>query len=180
MNHTKAITLFSLLALFAGCGGGSPLPEPAPCPPPVPTAPPAAAVPQTQTTGQGNPYVRAVRTHTTRLADLLNGFRATWPNNKFYRTTEFRADFVRYAAESGCVIAELRRLTPTTSQRSVDLDTKLKPFLVDYEKALSDGTEAVRKRNTSDYRDWAKAMDALAARQTELFTAPAATPTPAR
>jgi hypothetical protein len=178
MRMLRAAAVFTLVTVLAGCGGGSPLPEPPPCPPPAATPTPAPT--QTRGGGQSSAYFTSVRMHTARLSDLLNGFRAAWPNNKFYRTADFRADYVRYAAESGCVIAELRRLTPPATQRSVDLDANLKPFLADYEKALADGTEAVRKRNTSDYRDWAKAMDALAGRQVELFTTATPTPVPGR
>lgn len=155
--------------LFSACGGESTLPEPPPCPTPTATATPQSSrTPSTQ--GLQNRYFMAVQAGTTRLTDLLTGFRSAWPENKFYRTNAFREEYTKYAGAAGCVIADLARLTPPTASRAAEFDAALKAFLSDYDKALKAGTDAVRTRNTTDYRAWAKTMDELTARQRELVT----------
>jgi hypothetical protein len=113
----------------------------------------------------------AVQSGTTRLGDLLAGFRAAWPENKFYRSGPFREEFVKYAGAAGCVVSDLARLTPPPTGRAAEFDSGLKAFLADYARALRAGTEAVRTRNTTDYRAWTKTMDDLTTRQQELPTA---------
>ncbi|MFN0147501.1 MAG: hypothetical protein ACKVT1_13390 [Dehalococcoidia bacterium] len=169
--NMAGILVLTVGSVFAACGGGTSLPDPPPCPTPTATATPGRG--GGGATGAQNRYVREVQAGSTRLNDLLTGFRATWPENKFYRTGEFRTDFVNYAGAAACVTADLARLTPpVTPGRAADIDKALKPFLSDYEAALAQGREAVRARNTSDYRDWAKKMDELVARQAELLKPP--------
>lgn len=170
LNATLAAGLVAALTgtSFLACGGGAALPDPPPC----------AAATATPARGGGaggaqNRYLRDVQAGANRLNDLLNGFRAAWPDNKFYRSTEFRNDFVNYAGAAACLAADLARLAPPPGPgRAADIDKDLKAFLADYNNALKDGKEAVRARNTSDYRAWTKRMDELVARQAELLRPP--------
>ncbi len=154
--------------LLLACGGSGSLPEPAPCT--SPTATPTSSRAQSSS-GEFFRYTRTLADSTTRLNTLLTTFRATWPDNKFYRTSEFRESYVLYAGTAICLVSDIKAMKPPTSAaaRLAEFDSNLDAVLTDYAAAFDDGTEAIKKRNTSGYRDWAKKMDALTVRLTEVL-----------
>ena len=153
---------------LAACGGSSSLPETPPCT--TPTATPTSARAQSAA-GEAIRYTRTISEAATRLNALLATFRATWPENKFYRTSEFRESYVTYAGSAVCLADALKALKPPASSgtRFTEFDLNLDGVLADYAAAFDDGTEAIKKRNTSGYRDWAKEMDAVTTRLAEVL-----------
>jgi len=151
--------------LFVSCGGGSPLPEAPPCPTPFATATPRTyRIAMTQ-------YYRAISTGADDLEASLAEFRARYPDGKFYRSESFRPDFVLYAANAHCEIDEMAAVTPPqdAEQVSFDFEAQLEIVLADYRKQLDRGLEAIRQRNTSDYRDFNKALDTVATQLRDLI-----------
>ena len=143
-----------------GCGGTS-LPEAPPCPTPTPTRP---------SVGFQNEeiirYVREVRDGEEMLADLLADFRTLYPEGRFYRSAQFREDWVLYAGAATCRIEHMTALSvPDGAGESLEAgEAELESILADYRNQLAYGTDAVRQRNTSDYRNFNRRVDDVAGR----------------
>ncbi|MBA4180894.1 MAG: hypothetical protein C0506_09935 [Anaerolinea sp.] len=131
------------------CGGATLFPEPAPCV--APTAVPTTRSPSSQ-------YFASVRRSVEQIATLREQLRASYPGDKFSRTSQFRLDFAAYADNTACVAQALMDIEPTTAAfepYDADLDAALQA-LIEHTAA---GREAVRKRNVSDYRAWYQGVD---------------------
>jgi hypothetical protein len=170
----RALTGLALLALcgavLAACGGTS-LPEPEPCVDPTPTPTPR---PERDEAFRGFVYYRTVERGVATLAEELATFRARWPGDTFYRNPDFRPEFVRYAGRAACLIRDLQALpVPQASPRFVEFAARVRPLLAQYAEELEAGREAVRQRNTSKYRAWARATDALAVQLDEAISSAA-------
>lgn len=101
----------------------------------------------------------------------LAAFRATYPDGKFYRGENFRPDFVIYAANASCRIDVMLRLAPPqeADEGTRAFEAELEAILGDYQAQLDRGLDAIRQRNTSDYRDFNRNMDAVAGRLRALI-----------
>jgi hypothetical protein len=152
-----ALCLAVLAPSLAACGGSS-LEEPAPCTAPTPT--PRARPGESSSNFQ---YTQRIDAGVKRLTDLLTTFRAAWPNGTFYRTGTFRQDFVNYAGRAVCLANDLAALAPPQGQFQ-DFATTWPPLMEEYAAVAQRGLEAVRTRNTSDYRKWGEDVDALEGR----------------
>jgi hypothetical protein len=151
-----------LLATAIACGGSS-LPEPEPCAEP-------SATPDAQSDfAKLVLYYRAVETGELELESLLGEFRGMYPEGRFYRSSSFRDDWVKYAGASTCIVDELAALEVPVNATSDQTarDTELKAVLAEYRRVLERGTEAVRQRNTSDYRDFNRNINTVATRLQE-------------
>lgn len=146
-----------LAPAVAACGGTS-LEGPAPCTAPTPT--PRARPGESSSNFQ---YTQRIAAGVMRLTDLLTTFRAAWPNGTFYRTGTFRQDFVNYAGRAICLANDLAALAPPQGQFQ-DFATTWPPLMGEYAAAAQRGLDAVRTRNTSDYRKWGEDVDALEGR----------------
>ncbi len=93
-----------------------------------------------------------------RLSELVNQFRVRWPDGKFSRDSAFRTEFARYADESTCLATGLRNLNPPLP-RYETFDVAFDAAATVMMKTISDGREAIKSRNVSDYRDWNGAID---------------------
>jgi hypothetical protein len=144
---------------IAGCGGSA-LPE-------APACVPAAATRTAETlNGQVGQYLNEVFAGEDELATLLADFRAEYPEGRFYRSSAFREDWVAYSGAAGCEIDRMSALS-APAQASPTLrnsDLQLEAILAEYRNQLNAGTEAVRQRNTSDYRDFNRRVDDVAIR----------------
>lgn len=152
-------------AMLAACGGGSPLPEVPACATPAVTATPSSA------RSAVGIYFRGVTTGTAELETSLAAFRATYPDGKFYRGDHFRPDFVLYAANALCRIDAMATLAPpeTADEGTLAFEAELEAILRDYRTQLERGLNAIRQRNTSDYRDFNRNVDTVAARLRALL-----------
>ena len=150
-----AAVLFAAAAV--GCGESS-LPAAAACtaPTPTPVARPGGDLGL-------NSYFRAVREGTAGLTAALTTFRGVYPDRTFYRSSQFRGDFVNYAGQATCTATALSalNLAANAPSRFKDFDATFKATLKDYAAAINQGRDAVAQRNTSKYRDWWDSMDAL-------------------
>jgi hypothetical protein len=154
------IAVFGVAAVLAGCGGGAALGQPPPCVSPTPTPGfRGTDTPNRQLTRLGNALTAADQQIDRYLAD----FRARWPENRNYRSAEFREDFVVFAGQAACAATAMQALTPPASapQAALTRETALDAALDKYLAALAEGRDALETRNTSKYRDWAKQMDAV-------------------
>ena len=153
------------VAVVVGCGGGSPLPEPPPCPTP------AATVAPTSTRAATGQYFRGVSTGAAELETSLAAFRSTYPDGKFYRGENFRPDFVIYASSAGCRIDVMLGLSPPqeADEGTKAFEAELEAVLGDYRLQVDRGLEAIRQRNTSDYRDFNRNIDTVAGRLRTLI-----------
>lgn len=150
----------ALAVALGGCGGGATLADPPPCATPTPSPTPRGAdTPNRQLTRYANALAAANGQLDTYLAD----FRARWPENRNYRDSQFRDDFVLFAGRAACAATALQGLSPPASAAAAVLerDRALDAALGEYLAALEEGRDAVQKRNTSRYRDWAGTMDAV-------------------
>lgn len=157
-----AVALVACLgpAVLAACGGTS-LPAAEPCVSPTPTPTPR---PGRDESFRGFVYYRTVERGAAALAEELASFRARWPGDTFYRNPDFRPEFVRYAGRASCLLQDLQALpVPEGNARFVEFAGRVRPLFARYEQELEAGREAVRQRNTTQYRAWARATDALAA-----------------
>ena len=152
-----AAVLFAAAAV--GCGESS-LPAAAACtaPTPTPTAGPGQAG-----SGSASRYLRTVQDGTGRLTLALTTFRGVYPDRTFYRSSQFRGDFVNYAGQATCTATALSalNLAANAPSRFKDFEATFKATLTDYAAAIIQGRDAVAQRNTSKYRDWWDSMDAL-------------------
>jgi len=162
MMHRVGVAagLLGLLAPVALACGGSSLPTAAECVEPTP-------IPRADSASLGLlVYERVVLDGETQLAMLLEQLRATYPDRLFYRSEKFRADWVAYAGAATCVIDDIDALAlpngaePAEEAREVELES----ILAEYRRVLERGGNAVRQRNTSDYRDFHRNVDAVAGR----------------
>jgi hypothetical protein len=150
-----AAFLFSS-AVASACSGGASFAEPGPCPPlPNATSTPVGRPPGGNVAGG---YIGTIRGGLQRISDLRQGQRSLNPDDTFSRKPEFRTAFVTYADNTVCAAEALKALNPP-NQNYTGFDKNLEAAL----QALIDhtvaGREAVRKRNTSDYRAWYKDVD---------------------
>ena len=154
--------------LGGGCGGSSSLPEPPPCVSPSPTPTPG---PAQSAAGASFRYIRTMQEGANSLAKSLAAFRSAYPDRKFYRTADFRTDYVAYAGQAACTVKALNALSLAANapSRTRDFDLAFRAVLTDYAKALTQGSDAVGQRNTSSYRDWWDSMDGLEVRLTETL-----------
>lgn len=172
LRSATAITILACLgpALLAACGGST-LPDPEPCAPPTPTPTPR---PGRDEAFRGFTYYRTVERGVAALAEELASFRARWPGDTFYRNPDFRPEFVRYAGRAACLLRDLQALpAPEGNARFAEFAARVRPLFAAYEQELEAGREAVRQRNTTKYRAWARATDALAAQLDEAVSAAA-------
>ncbi len=164
MSRWRATVVGTLTAWLAlgsiACGGGASLADPPPCATPTPSPSPRGAdTPNRQLTRLGNALAAA----DLQLDSSLANFRVRWPENRNYRSAEFREDFVLFTGEAACVATAMAALTPPASapESVLTRDTAVDAAVGSYLAALEEGREAVETRNTSSYRDWAKRMDAV-------------------
>lgn len=158
------VVALTAAALLAGCTGGSALPEAPPCPAPFATQTPGTyRLAMTQ-------YYRAIAMGAEDLETSLAAFRARYPDGKFYRSESFRPDFVLYAAHAQCEIDAMAAVVPPEAAEQVthDFEVQLETVLAGYRQQLDRGLEAIRQRNTSDYRDFNKALDTVATQLRDL------------
>jgi hypothetical protein len=143
-----------LAGVATGCGGTS-LPEPPPCVTPTPTR-----VAETSS-GRVNQYFRTVAEGEAQLNSLLAAFRERYPDGQFYRSSAFRNDWVIYAGSASCTLADMAALAPPEDAEPEirGRDAELEAILTDYQVYLDRGTNAVRQRNTSDYRSFNRNVD---------------------
>lgn len=94
---------------------------------------------------------------------MLATFRAAWPDTTFYRNGPFREDFVNYAGRAICLAQDLKALAPPAG-RFETFRTAFPPLMDEYIATENRGIEAIRQRNTSEYRDWARDIDAIEVR----------------
>lgn len=151
----------------AACGGGSSLAEPAPCATPTPAA----------TTGSSSSkeiaYRTAILRGVRRLADLNQAWIDARPSRKISNSASFRGGFAEYADASVCVASALRELSPPLAKYA-EFDSALDAQLDVTIEVMTFGRTAVARRNTSDYRDWNKRIDARASEiQAVIATMPA-------
>ncbi|MCC6959122.1 MAG: hypothetical protein IT301_04685 [Dehalococcoidia bacterium] len=151
------MALSSAVALLvSACGGNaSSFPAEAECPAPAPL-PTVRTAPGSVST---RAYLTRLRTSSESLVKLRDTLRASYPDDTFYRRDAFRPDFARYADETLC-----------TAQAMLDLaapDARFERYETNLDAALAElithtraGRDAVRQRNTSEYRDWYKDVDA--------------------
>ena len=130
-----AMAGLATVTLLAGCGSGSPLPEAPPCPTPTSTAAP------TSTRSATGAYFRGVSTGAAELETSLAAFRATYPDGKFYRSENFRPDFVIYAGDATCRIDVMLQLSPpsTADEGTKTFESELEAILGDYRTQLDRG-----------------------------------------
>jgi hypothetical protein len=148
------VAALAFAGAILGCGGTS-LPEPPPCQIPTPTR-----VAETSS-GRVNQYFRTVADGEAQLNALLIAFRERYPDGQFYRSSAFRNDWVIYAGSASCTVADMAALTPPEdAEPEIQArDAELEAILTDYQVYLDRGTNAVRQRNTSDYRSFNRNVD---------------------
>ncbi|MGD9934371.1 MAG: hypothetical protein AB7T37_11715 [Dehalococcoidia bacterium] len=114
-------------------------------------------------TGQ---YFRGVTAGAAELETSLAAFRLTYPDGKFYRGENFRPDFVIYASSASCRIDEMLDLSPPqeADEGTKTFEAELEAILGDYQAQVDRGLDAIRQRNTSDYRDFNRNIDGVAGR----------------
>ena len=160
-----ALTLLGAGSLLAGaCGSsGGTLPEPPPC-----ATPTAAATP-----GQGS-YFNLVRRANDTLVARLTAFRAQYPGGKFFRSGSFREDFVVYYGAATCALDDLANavLPGNANAAGRERDAQIKAIAVGYRAVMDYGLNAVKQRNTSDYRKWNTRVDAVASRLATALALP--------
>lgn len=148
-----ALAIFVVAAaagMILTCGDAdTAMPDPGACPARSPTP-----------TSRRDPlgFYRVTLTRNVDRIDTLTAqFRQKYPNGKFYRSGNFRADFARYADETVCIAEYLRGLTLPADLAAVEaaFDTAIDEFVAHQLQ----GREAVKSRNVSEYRDWFKAVD---------------------
>lgn len=163
MNRSAAVLAGLAASLAVAACGGTSLPEPPPCTPPTPT-------PVAQSTFAARvAYIRAAEAGEMQLAALLADFRQRYPEGRFYRSTAFREDWVRLAGATGCLVDDLVALDlpPEAPADELARDVELEALLAEYQRVFDRGTEAVRQRNTSEYRDFNREIDRVAVRLRE-------------
>lgn len=151
-------------ALLASCGGGAALPEAAPCPTPFATATPGTLrLALTQ-------YYHVISTGAAELETSLAGFRARYPDGKFYRSESFRPAFVEYAGSANCELDTMAAATPPddADENTTSFESELEGILTNYRTQLDRGLAAIRQRNTSDYRDFNRNIDTVAQQLRDL------------
>ncbi len=158
----------STLAALSACGGsGGSLGEPAPCATPTPASTPAVSANQ-----QFGRYTQTVTRAADSLTQRLATFRAAYPEGKFYRSDGFRPDFVAYYGATLCALDVIDTVAPPSTAAAAERDAQIKAVVVDYRATMAYGLEAVRKRNTSDYRKWNRRVDEAAARMATALALP--------
>ncbi|MFN0094670.1 MAG: hypothetical protein ACKVVT_07820 [Dehalococcoidia bacterium] len=163
-RFAPVVSMLSFAGVVFACGGGSSLPETEPCP--TPTATPTAR--GGGSGGQTFLYRRTVQDGDRVLTGLLDRFRADYPEDTFYRRDAFRPDFAGWAAASKCVTANMRALNaPGNNEPLKTFDATLETILTDYDVAVDRGSDAVRTRNTSDYKSFFRRLDGVVSRLKE-------------
>jgi hypothetical protein len=156
-----AVLVISGVAL-AACGGTSSLPEAEPCATPTPTPSPTSA------NGGRFVYRRAVSDAERNLTAFVDRFRSEYPGDTFHRRDSFRPDFAGWAGAAGCVLRDLRALMPPGANEALkNFDVTLEAILTDYEKVIERGEDAVRTRNTSEYKSFYQALTTVMGRLEE-------------
>lgn len=150
-----AAALGAMGAWSVACGGGDgAFPEEAECVQPAPL-PTSRAAPGTVSS---RAYLQRVQNSTENLELLRADLRAKYEDDTFYRRDDFRPDFAGYADKTVCTAQAIRDLSPPDA-RYTEYDSTLDNALADLIDHTRFGREAVRKRNTSEYRDWYREAD---------------------
>lgn len=155
MSRAGALAIIVAAIIFPACGSpGSAIPAEVVCG----TREPAL-------TSFSAPGVISMRAYWSRLQDgssrlyqLRESLRRTYPEDTFYRRDAFRPDFVAYADASICLARELLAIARLPAQDDVftaNLIGALDAFIAHSEA----GREAIRTRNVSAYRDWYAGVD---------------------
>jgi hypothetical protein len=104
-------------------------------------------------------YTNTIRAGLDRISQLREAQRSEHPDDSFSRKPEFRTSFAAYADSTICTAEALKALT-APDQRYVEFDSNLDAALQALIDHTAAGRVAVGQRNTSEYRDWYRDVDA--------------------
>ncbi len=154
-----------LLGLSLGCGSQGGFPEAIPCVAPSPTLTPRS----TSAGSNDSLFRRHTNDGFARIEAANQTFRITWPSDAPSNRQPFREAFVAYSSQMGCLANDLKALEPKGANYA--------EYNFAYDAAMDEvieinefGVEAVRTRNTSEYREWIKKIESLPAKFDQVET----------
>lgn len=157
----SALVGVPMFAAMLACGGEGSFPEAEPC-----TTPTSTPNPRRNLSADAL-YTRISGDGLQRLDNLTRAIRTKWPNDAPSNRLEFRQDFANYVRDVSCLAADLKALKPS-GDLLIAYDTEF-DGVMDETVALAEfGRDAVKARNSSKYREWIRAVDAMSLRHGEL------------